>query len=99
MSKEGSENDIREGDEEAQVQENFEQHENGNKQVNGLQHDDAKCGDGVVKKQRFKWRGTECNLVDDDGVFIAKGQVATCDPQEVILDNQSGEDHVGLCIL
>jgi len=41
MSKEGSENDIREGDEEAQVQENFEQHENGNKQVNGLQHDDA----------------------------------------------------------
>jgi hypothetical protein len=25
--------------------------------------------------------------------------VAACDPQEVILDNQLGEDHVGLCIL
>jgi hypothetical protein len=25
--------------------------------------------------------------------------VATCDPQEVIFDDQLGEDHVGLCIL
>jgi hypothetical protein len=36
--------------------------------------------------------------VDDAGVFLAKGCVVTCDPQEVVLDDWLGEDHVGLYI-
>jgi hypothetical protein len=55
-------------------------------------------GRNVVGRQRFKWRGAKCNLVDNDGVFIAKGQMAACDPQEIILDDQLDEDHVELCI-
>jgi hypothetical protein len=38
----------------------------------------------VVRRQRFEWRGAECDLVDDGGVFIAKGRVVACDPQEVV---------------
>ncbi len=41
----------------------------------------------VVEKQRSKWGGIECDLVDDGGVFIAKGQVVGCDPHEAIFDN------------
>jgi len=41
----------------------------------------------------------ECDLVDDAGVFFAKGHVVACDPQETILDDRLGKDHVGLCIL
>jgi hypothetical protein len=32
-------------------------------------------------------------------VFIAKGWVVTCDSHETVLDDQLGEDHVGLSIL
>ncbi len=39
-----------------------------------------KYGDGlkrrnsnVIERQRFEWRGVECDLVDDSGVFITKG--------------------------
>ncbi len=35
----------------------------------------------------------------DVGVFVMIGCVITCDPKEVILDNQLGEDHVGINIL
>jgi hypothetical protein len=38
-------------------------------------------------------------LVDDAGVFIVTRCVITCDPKEAVLDNQLGEDHVGLNIL
>ena len=53
----------------------------------------------IVGRCQFEWRGTKCNLIDDVGVFFAKGHVVTCDPQEVVLDDRLGEDHVGLCIL
>jgi hypothetical protein len=37
--------------------------------------------------------------VDDVGVFVTKGQVIICHQWDAILDDQFGEDHVGLCIL
>jgi hypothetical protein len=41
----------------------------------------------------------ECELVDDVGLFVASGYVIVSDPREAILDNQLGEDHVGVNIL
>ncbi len=37
--------------------------------------------------------------MDDVGVFVTKGQVIICHQWDAILDDQFGEDHVGLCIL
>ncbi len=51
----------------------------------------------IVGKCRSQWRGVECDLLDDDGIFIAKGLVIDCNPMGVILDDQLGEDHVRLC--
>jgi hypothetical protein len=45
------------------------------------------------------WRGNECNFLNLEGVFFAKGCVMTCNPRETILDNILGHDHVGLTIL
>jgi hypothetical protein len=53
----------------------------------------------MVEKQRFEWRGAKCDIVDDGGVFIKEGWVVAYDPHEIVLDNQLGEAHVGLCIL
>jgi hypothetical protein len=99
ISEEGIEEDIAEGDEEVSVEKDYYQ---GN--VSG--NDDAIHGNGVrgtnsniVGRCRFEWQGVECDLVNDGGVFIAKGQVVACDPHEAILDDQLGADHVGLCIL
>ncbi len=52
-----------------------------------------------IGRCQSEWWGVECDLVDDGGVFIAKVLVVACDPQEAIIDDQLGEDHVGLCIL
>jgi hypothetical protein len=41
----------------------------------------------------------ECELVDDVGLFVVNGHVIACGPREVALDNQLGEDHVGVNIL
>ncbi len=38
----------------------------------------------MVKRHRFEWQGVECDTRNDNGVFIAKGWVVACDPQEVI---------------
>ncbi len=64
-------------------------------------NDDIVHGDGVkgrnsniMGKHQFKCRGVECDLVDDVGVFLAKGHAVACDLEEIVLD-----DHVGLCIL
>ncbi len=35
----------------------------------------------------------------DVGLFVVSGRVIACDPREVVLDNQLGEDHVGVSIL
>jgi hypothetical protein len=40
----------------------------------------------------------ECDVVDVEGVFIAKGRIIACDPREVVLDDDLG-DHVGNFIL
>ncbi len=38
----------------------------------------------------------DCGLVDSNvGVFVANGHVIACDPWEVIIDDQLGEDQVG----
>jgi hypothetical protein len=53
----------------------------------------------IMLKGRCVWQGVECELVDDVGLFIASGHVISCDPKEVVFDNQLGEDHVGVNIL
>ncbi len=37
--------------------------------------------------------------MDDVGLFVVNGHVIACGPREVALDNQLGEDHVGVNIL
>jgi hypothetical protein len=37
--------------------------------------------------------------LDDVGLFVAKGHVIACHQWDAILDDQFGEDRVGLCIL
>jgi hypothetical protein len=44
------------------------------------------------------WKGMECDVVDVEGVFVAKGQVIACDPREVVFSDDLG-DHVGILIL
>jgi hypothetical protein len=50
-------------------------------------NDDVMLGHGVrgrnsniLGRCRFEWRGTECDIVDNVGVFFAKGHVVACDP-------------------
>jgi len=50
-------------------------------------------------RDKCQWWGIECDLVDDVGVFVTKGHVIICHQWDAILDDQFGEDHVGLCIL
>ncbi len=45
------------------------------------------------------WCGKECNLLDLETVFLAKGCVVAFDPRETILDDILGHDHVSLTIL
>ncbi len=37
--------------------------------------------------------------MDDVGLFVTNGHVIACNLWEVVLDNQLGEDHVGVSIL
>ncbi len=106
MNKEGSEGNIAEGDEEVNGKENFEQNKQNYNQGNARKNDDAMYGHGVrwtnsniVGRHYFEWRGVECDLVKNGGVFIAKGRVVTCDPYEIIIDDWLKEAHVRLCIL
>jgi hypothetical protein len=102
MNEKGSEKNITKGDEEVGSKQNKEDYNQGNACVN----DDVMHGHGVRGKisnilqiRRFEWRGVKCDLVDNVGVFLAKDHVVACDPHEATLDDQLGEDHVGLCIL
>jgi hypothetical protein len=52
-----------------------------------------------MRRCQSKWWRVECGLVDNGGVFIAKGWVVVCNPHETVLDDWFGEDHVGLSIL
>jgi hypothetical protein len=106
MNEERSEENIVKGDEEVGGEENFEWNKEDYNQGNARGNDDVMYGHSVrgtnsniVGRCQFKWQGNECDLLNNDGVFIAKGQVLACDPQEVVLDDRLGDDHVGLCIL
>jgi hypothetical protein len=106
MSEERNEKNITEGDEEVGNKENFDWNKEDYNQGNACVNDDIVHGHGVRRKHlnilgrcRSKWRGVECDLVEDVGVFLAKGRVVACNPHEIILDDWLGEDHVGLCIL
>jgi hypothetical protein len=65
----------------------------------GYVEDKGVCNPNIVGRCRFQWRRVECDLLDDYGVFIAKGRVIACDPMDTVLDDQLAEDHVGLCIM
>jgi hypothetical protein len=45
------------------------------------------------------WCKKECDLLNLEGVFLAKGHVMATDLKETIMDNILGHDHVGLTIL
>jgi len=53
----------------------------------------------IIRRCKSQWRGVECDLLDVDGIFIAKGRVIAFNLMEVVFDDQLGEDHVGLRIL
>jgi hypothetical protein len=40
-----------------------------------------------ARRCRFQWRGVECDLLDDDGFFIVKGQVIAYDLMEVVFND------------
>lgn len=56
------------------------------------------CNTNVLSLKR-NWRGNECDVVDVEGVFIVTGRVIACDPREVVLNDDLGEDHFELFIL
>jgi hypothetical protein len=94
MSEEGSEENIAEGDKEVGNEENFERNKEDYNQGNACMNDDVVHGHGVrgnnsniLGKHWFEWLGAECDLVDDAGVFLTKGHVVACDPQETVLDD------------
>jgi hypothetical protein len=67
--------------------------------INESNEEENVGGNSFRRKDWWEWQGSECELVDDVGVFIVTKHVIACDPNEVVLDNQLGEDHVGLSIL
>ncbi len=56
-------------------------------------------GTYIMLKGRCVWWGVECEFVDDVRLFIANGHVIIFDPNEAIIDNKLGEDHVNMSIL
>ncbi len=106
MNEEINEKNIVKGDEKVGGEENFEWNNEDYSQGNAHGNDDAVDDHGVRRTNsnimgihQFEWWRAECDLVDHGGVFIAKGRVVACDPQEAILDDWLGEDHVWFCIL
>jgi hypothetical protein len=47
---------------------------------------------------RHSW-SIECNVIDVEAVFVAREWNNCMWPKEEVLDDDLGEDHVGLCIL
>jgi len=106
MNKGRSEKNIVKGDEEVGGEENFQWNKEDYNQGNARGNDDIVYGHGVkgtnsntTRRCQYEWWRIECDLIDNNGVFIAKGWVVACNPQEVVLDDRLGKDHVGLCIL
>jgi hypothetical protein len=55
----------------------------------------------ISKRCRFEWQGAECDLVDNGGVFIAKGQMVACDHMKQLLMIDLGRTMLGFasCIV
>ncbi len=53
----------------------------------------------VLSLRHCSWRGIECDVVDVEGVFIVRGQLIACDPREIVLYDDLGEDRFGSLIL
>jgi hypothetical protein len=94
MTKEKNEENIGEGNEEVGNKENFEWNKEHYNQGNACVNDDAIHGHGVkgrnsniVGRCRSKWWRTKCDLVDNVGVFLAKGCAVAHDPQEAVFDD------------
>ncbi len=76
-----------EGDEEVGAEQNFEQNDKDYNHGNAHGNDDAMYGhcvkgtnSNIVGRGGFEWWGVECDLIDNGGVFIAKGQMVACNP-------------------
>ncbi len=87
MNEEGNEENIANCDEEVGGEENFEWNKEDNNQGNAHGNDDAMHGHGMERKNSnivgrrwFEWQKTKCDLINDGGVFITKGQMVACDP-------------------
>ncbi len=52
-----------------------------------------------VLSLRHSWRSIECDVVDVEGVYVDREWIIVCDSREEVLDDDLGEDHVGLFIL
>ncbi len=50
----------------------------------------------VPSLRQCSWRGTKCGVANVEFFFVAREQVIASDPKEVVLDDDLGEDHVGL---
>ncbi len=79
MSKEGNEKNIAKNDKKVGSKENFERNKEDYNQGNACMNDDVVHGHGVkgrnsyiLGRHWFEWRGAECDLVDDVGVFLTK---------------------------
>jgi hypothetical protein len=57
------------------------------------------CRRKALPTGRSNWHGRECNLLDLEGVFLAKVRVMIFNLGEEILDDFLGHDHVNLTIL
>ncbi len=96
-NQEGNEEEIKikydEREDEEILERNLEQHEQAIRQQNEDKHGEGYAeyrGAGnpnFARRCRFQWRGVECDLLDDDGVFIMKGQVIAYDLMEPVFND------------
>ncbi len=51
----------------------------------------------ILLEGRCFWWGVDYDLIDSNvGVFVASGRVITCDPWEMVFDDQLGIKHFAL---
>jgi len=49
--------------------------------------------------EKMEWCRKKCELVNHVGDIIVEGRIVTCDPRELVLDDDLGETKVGVTIL
>jgi hypothetical protein len=52
----------------------------------------------VPYMKRMEWHGRKCELVNHVGEMVVEGRIVTCDPRELVLDNNLGEIDVRVTI-